>query len=422
MVGMADTAMVSGVGESAVAAVSLVNVLNLFLVQMFSAMSAGGAIVASQYLGSGDHENASASGHQLFLFVSMMSLSLGAVIMLFHRPIIGLMDSGSDPVLFEQACIYLLITAASYPFLGMYNAGISLQRAMGNTKTSMQVSLIINIINICGNYIFINLCKIGVAGAALATLIARMVAALVITRMMFEKHLPIHYIPLREKGFFHLNPPMIKRIFRLGVPNGVENSLFQLGRLMVTGLVATFSTPLRAAHGVCNSVTPFAFLPNTAISLATPAIIGRLIGAGKKEEAWYYGKKLLRWLYISLFPTNLCLVLFAEPLAGMFNLSAEAIPVAAGILRMFGALSIIMYGPAFGLANVLRASGDVRITMVFSIISMVVMRLGASYLLVYAFDLSLWGVWIAMHLDWLLRAVFFLSRFLSKKWLHKKAI
>lgn len=146
-------------------------------------------------------------------------------------------------------------------------------------------------------------------------------------------------------------------IMRLGVPSGIENSIFQFGRLLVTSLVATFPTALRAAHGICNSVTSFAYLPNSVLSLAALTVIGQLIGANKKDEAWFYGKKLLRWLYVALLPTNLILCCFSTPLVKMFNLSAEAVPTASLIVFLFGALSMIMYAPAFGLGSILRAAG-----------------------------------------------------------------
>lgn len=211
-------------------------------------------------------------------------------------------------------------------------------------------------------------------------------------------------------------------IMRLGVPSGIENSIFQFGRLLVTSLVATFPTALRAAHGICNSVTSFAYLPNSVLSLAALTVIGQLIGANKKDEAWFYGKKLLRWLYVALLPTNLILCCFSTPLVKMFNLSAEAVPTASLIVFLFGALSMIMYAPAFGLGSILRAAGDVRYTVWVSIPSMLILRLGFSYVMVYVFNLSLLGVWLAMHLDWIARAIGFSSRFLSKKWLDKRAI
>lgn len=422
LVSIVDALMVSGVGESAVAAVSLVDNINLFFIQLFTAMGAGGAVIAAQYLGSRERENACSAAQQLLLFTTIISLSVALLITLFHRPLVGLMDSGEDAVLFEQACSYLLITGLSYPFLGIYNGGVSLMRAMGNSKTSMITSIIMNLVNIAGNALLIHPCGLGVTGAALATLLSRAVAAFIIFFIMQKESLPIHFHSLRAPGFFRLDFSMIKRIFRLAIPNGVENSLFQGGRLLIAGLVATFPTAVRAAHGVVNSVSGFGYLPCTAIGLAAVSVIGQLIGAGKKEEALHYGKKLLRWMYLSILPTNLIFMLFATPIVSFFNLSEVGIPVAAEILFVYGAFSILSYAPSFGLPNILRAAGDARFTMTVSMASMLLFRIAASYVLVYTFDLSLMGVWLAMHMDWIIRSFFFFIRFYNKKWLHKKAI
>ena len=423
LVGMADTAMVSAVGDSAVAAVSTVDTLNVLFINLFSAMSAGGAVVAAQYLGHGDKPNACAAAKQLMLSTVALAMLVTAVIVSFHRPIMGLMDDGRDAATLNQSYTYLLITAFSYPFLGIYNGGVGLLRAMGNSKASMYTSIAMNIINIGGNALLINVFGLGVAGAGISTLISRMVSALVILRILFNDSMPIHLdSPLREKGFFRFDFAMIRRIFRVGVPNGLENSLFQVGKVLIMGIITTFPTAIRAANGICNSVSSVVNIPGSAIGLAAITVIGQLIGADKKEEAKRYGKKLIRLMYLVEFPLNFLLIFFAEPVVRLFSLSEAGIPVAVQIERMYAVCSILTWVPSFGLPNILRAAGDVRFTMAVSMVSMLALRLGASYLLVYGFGLSLLGVWMAMHLDWIARGVCFIVRFSGNKWLEKKVI
>ena len=423
LVGMADTAMVSAVGDSAVAAVSTVDTLNVLFINLFSAMSAGGAVVAAQYLGHGDKPNACAAAKQLMLSTVALAMLVTAVIVSFHRPIMGLMDDGRDAATLNQSYTYLLITAFSYPFLGIYNGGVGLLRAMGNSKASMYTSIAMNIINIGGNALLINVFGLGVAGAGISTLISRMVSALVILRILFNDTMPIHLdSPLREKGYFRFDFAMIRRIFRVGVPNGLENSLFQVGKVLIMGIITTFPTAIRAANGICNSVSSVVNIPGSAIGLAAITVIGQLIGADKKEEAKRYGKKLIRLMYLVEFPLNFLLIFFAEPVVRLFSLSEAGIPVAVQIERMYAVCSILTWVPSFGLPNILRAAGDVRFTMAVSMVSMLALRLGASYLLVYGFGLSLLGVWMAMHLDWIARGVCFIVRFSGNKWLEKKVI
>ena len=423
LVGMADTAMVSAVGDSAVAAVSTVDTLNVLFINLFSAMSAGGSVVAAQYLGHGDRKNACAAAKQLILSTFALAALVTAVIVSFHRPIIGLMDDGRDLSTLNQSYTYLLITAFSYPFLGIYNGGVGLLRAMGNSKASMYTSIAMNVINIGGNALLIHGFGLGVAGAGISTLLSRVVSALVILRVMFNDSMPIHLdSPKGQKGYFKFDFDMIRRIFRVGVPNGLENSLFQVGKVLIMGIITTFPTAIRAANGICNSVSSVVNIPGSAIGLATIAVIGQLIGADKKEEAKRYGKKLTGLMYLAVLPLNLALFFVAEPAVRLFSLSEAGIPVAVEIERMYAVMSILTWVPSFGMPNILRAAGDARFTMVVSIVSMLVLRLGASYLLVYGMGLSLPGVWIAMHLDWVARGVCFVIRFARGKWLNKKVI
>ena len=429
LVGMADTAMVSGVGESAVAAVSTVDSLNVMFIQLFAAMSAGGAVVSAQYLGKGDKKSACRAAKQLMQGTIAIALVLALGIVVFHKQLMSLMDNGSDPEVLSQSYTYLIITALSYPFLGVYNGGTGLLRAMGDSKTSMKTSILMNIINIAGNAILIHPCGLGVAGAGIATLLSRIASAAVIMRVMYRQNMPIHLESMHglhsAKDFweyFRFDFSMLKRIFKVGIPSGLENSLFQLGRVLIMSVVTTFSTPVRAANAVCNSITGLVVTPGAAVSLAAVAVIGQLIGADKKEEARYYGKKLLAIQYCVTFVATSIVFIFAEPFVRLFSLSEEAVPVAVEIMRVYAVVSAALWASSFGLPNVLRAAGDVKFTMKVSILSMALLRLGACYLLVYVFKMSLMGVWVAMYMDWVARSSFFVARFISGKWLHKKVI
>ena len=425
LVGMADTAMVSGVDAtgSAVAAVSTVDTLNVLFINLFSAMSAGGAVVAAQYLGHGDRKNACAAARQLMVATLTLAAAVTAVIAVFHRPIVNLMDDGRDAATLNQSYTYLLITAFSYPFLGIYNGGVGLLRAMGNSKASMWTSIAMNIINIGGNALLIHPCGLGVAGAGISTLLSRVVSAAVILKVMFNNAMPIHLDkPWKKPALFRFDFAMIRRIFRVGVPNGLENSLFQVGKVLIMGIITTFPTAIRAANGICNSVASVVNIPGSAIGLATIAVIGQLIGAEKKEEAKRYGKKLILLMYLCILPTNLVLLLIPDKAVALLNLTPEGVPAAVEILRLYAICSIFTWVPSFGMPNILRAAGDARYTMGVSIVSMLILRLAASYLLVYGLGMSLLGVWVAMHLDWIARGVCFIIRFLRGKWLEMKVI
>ena len=423
LVGMADTVMVSGVGESAVAAISTVDSINILFIQLFSAMSAGGAVVAAQYLGRKDHKNACQAARQLLLSTFALAFAITILTLLFHRQIIGIMDNGSDPDTLRQSYTYLVITACSFPALGLYNGGVGLMRAMGNSKASMWTSTAMNLINITGNALLIHPLGLGVAGAALSTLLSRTVSAVIILRLLFDQGSPIHLGPFSNwKSDLTPDFPMIRRIFHIGAPNGLENSLFQVGKVLIMSIVTTFSTSLRAAHGVANTLCGLPNIPGNAIGLASITVVGQLVGAGKKEEAKGYAKKLLLLSILSILPLNIVLLFTAPRLVGLFSLSAEGMPAAAQLLQAYAVFSILIWAPSWRLPDFLHAAGDVRFPMVVSMLSMLVLRVGASYLFVYGFGWSLMGVWMAMFADWLARAVCFTIRFHGDTWLNKKVI
>ncbi len=423
MVGMVDTVMVSGVGESAVAAISTVDSINILFIQLFSAMSAGGAVVAAQYLGRKDHENACQAAKQLLLSTFVMAFFIMSLILLFYRQIIGIMDNGSDPDTLRQSYTYLLITVCSFPALGLYNGGVGLMRAMGNSKASMWSSTIMNLINITGNALLIHPLGLGVAGAAIATLVSRTVSALIILKLLLDPHAAIHLSPVRSwKNDLKPDFPMIKRIFRIGVPSGLENSLFQVGKVLIMSIITTFSTSLRAAHGVATTLSGLPNIPGNAIGLASITVVGQLVGAGKKKEAKQYANRLLLLAFLGILPLNLTLLFTAPRLVHLFSLSAEGMPVAAQLLQAYAIFSILIWAFSWRLPDFMHAAGDVRFPMVVSMLSMLVLRVGASYLFVYGFGWSLMGVWMAMFADWLARAICFIIRFRGDAWLNKKVI
>ena len=185
-VGFVDTFMVSIAGEAAVSGVALVDNISNLLIQILSALATGGAVVCSQYLGSRNINMSKKSAGQLIFIMSTLSSLLMVISLIGNHGIINFIFGKIEKDVFESASIYFYITAISYPFLGVYNAGAALFRSIGNSKISMNTSLIMNIINICGNALFIFVFNMGVAGVALATLISRIISAIIIIALMFK--------------------------------------------------------------------------------------------------------------------------------------------------------------------------------------------------------------------------------------------
>ena len=418
-VGMADTVMVSSVGEAAVSGISIVDQINTLLIQVFAALATGGAVVASQYLGRRERNHAVESAKQLYYVTLLLSLLIGVVCVVTNRGLLSFIYGRVEPDVMENAATYFWLSALSYPFIALYNAGAALFRSMGNSKVSLYDSLGMNVINIGGNALLIYGLHWGVAGAAAASLLSRLAAAVMVTVLLLNPGHPI-YLHELHKPTFH--PGMVKSILRIGIPTGLENGMFQVGKLLVAGMITTYGTAAIAANAVCNNVTSMNNIPASAIGLAAVTVVGRCVGARDTVQARRYGVRLMGLAHLSMVVVSL-LVFFSSPaLVGFYEMSSETTSLALGIIRIVCLSSIAFWPCSFTLPQILRAAGDAKYTMAVSMFSMWVFRVGFSVVLGTWLNWGLLGVWAAMIIDWVVRDVFFVLRFLGSRWLQKKVI
>ena len=427
--GLIDTLMVSSCGEAAVSGVSLVDSISVLLIQILSALATGGAVVCSQYIGKKMPKRARLSAGQLMFIMIVTSGAVMLLVLCSYRQLLRLIFGQIDADVMAAAETYFIISAISYPFLGLYNAGAALFRSVGNSRVSMYTSLVMNLINITGNAILIFGFGQGVFGAAVATLIGRVAAAIVILSLLGRKKKDTdtedeeEVNPLRLT-WSDLRPQrdVIARILKIGVPSGVENGMFQVGKLLVSSLTATFGTAAIAANAVASNVAGFANIPGNAMGLAMVTVIGRCIGAGEKEQAKHYSKKLLWLAYLGIWFANVVMVLFVHPIVSLFSLSAEATAIAKQLLTTFAICASCIWPLSFTLPNTLRAAGDAKYTMGVSVFSMWVFRVFSSYFFAGTMGLGVLGVWIGMYVDWLFRTILFVIRYLRGKWLNKRVV
>ena len=419
-IGLADTLMVSSVGEAAVSGVSLVDTFNTLLIQIMSALATGGAVVTSQYIGHREPKNARAAAAQILFILSSLNCLVAAIVVVGRHGILRGIFGSIDADVMHYAETYFLLSALSYPFIGLYNAGAALFRAQGNSKISMLSSLVMNVVNIGGNAILIFGFGMGVMGAALASLVSRMVACFAVLYLLQKPQ-----CPLRVEGLQALRPDgaLIRRILRIGIPAGIENGMFQIGKLSVSSLTSTLGTAAIAANAVVNSTTTFLNVPANAVGMAALTVVGQCLGAGEKEQAVDYSRRLLFLAYCGAWALNLTAFFFVNQYAvSLFHLSAEAQTMALEVMRWFNIVSLFIWPSSFTLPNILRASGDSRFTMSVSILSMWVFRVGFCYLWVLQFNGGLLSIWVGMYLDWLFRSICFTTRFVRGKWLEQNVI
>ena len=376
LVGMADTVMVSSVGEAAISGVSLVDMINNLIINVFAALATGGAVVTSQFLGARKPEQASRSAGQLVTLSALLGVAVAAFCLLLRAPMLRLFFGSIDDSVMREALIYFTITGLSYPFLALYNAGAAIFRSTGNSAISMKVSVFMNLMNVAGNALCVHVLKMGTAGVAVPTLVSRAVGAIIILYLAAAHH--DNPARITWDGVRHLQPAMARNILYIGIPSAMENSLFQLGRVLVVSMISIFGTVHISANAVANNLDGMGCIVGQAMGLAMITVVGRCVGAGDLRQAGYFAKKLLVMIH-----------------AGS---------------------GILLWPASFVLPNALRAANDVKFTMFISIFSMMVWRLGFSYILCVQMDMGAVGVWIAMVVDWIFRVLCFVLRFATGAW------
>lgn len=419
-VGMIDTMMISSAGEAAMSGVSLVDMLNNLLINVFAALATGGAVVASQFLGHKDEKQACKSAGQLMVVTVLFASLIMMAAILWREGLLRLLYGQIDDDVMESALIYLFLSALSYPFLALYNASAALFRSMGNSKVSMQTSIFMNVVNCIGNSILIFGCHIGVAGAALATLCSRILASIIMLKLITDSRLPVHV----TKESLKWDSAMIRRILHIGIPSGVENSIFQLGRVLVVSIIAGFGTVQIAANAVANNLDGMGCIPNQAMNLAMITVVGQCVGSGDFDEAERYAKKMMKWTYMIGGAWNAIILLTMPWVLQIYNLSPETIRLASILVWIHDGCAIFLWPASFTLTNVFRAANDVKFPMCISIFSMWMFRVALSYVLGVQMQMGAIGVWIAMVVDWIFRSVCFVHRFFSGKWkqYYKEAV
>lgn len=419
IMGTADTMMVSNVGSAAISAVSLVDSINILVIQAFSALAAGGAIVCAQYIGQQNKERANESARQVLFIITLISIIVSAICLGFKKPLLRLIFGSVEADVMRASEIYFFYTALSFPFIALYDAAASIFRAQDNTKGPMAISMISNIMNIVGNAIMIWGFHMGVAGAAIATLISRIFCALVVLIQLRRDRQPIvvrDYLKIRPDW------PMIGRILGIGIPSGVENSMFQLGKLAIQSTVSTLGTVAIAAQAMTNILENLNGIAGIGVGVGLMTIVGQCMGANRKDEAVYYIKKLSVIAEVTIIVSCLLVFILTRPVTMLGDMEKTSADMCWHMVMWITIVKPIMWVSAFVPAYGLRAAGDVKFSMISSCAVMWLCRFCLSVLLIRGLGFGPMGVWIGMFADWTVRAVLFTWRFHSRKWLEHKVI
>lgn len=413
LVGVVDVAMISNVSEAAVSAVSLVDMMTYFFIVLFAALSAGGAVVVSQYLGARQPEEASWAGGQLVGLSFLFGLAVMVAMLVAEEPLLGLLFGSVEPDVMEAAWLYLLFVVLSLPFLSVYDGAAAIFRSMNKASVTMYVSLAANVVNIAGNAVGVFVLQAGILGVAVPTLTARIFAAVVILALVRRPGLAVT-VCLRDA--LHLRAATVRRILAVAVPGAIENGTFAFGKVVVVAMVASFGTTQMAANGVADSIEKLAVLVVTANNLAIITVCGQYVGASDSDGARYGVRQVMTVSFIATAVLGLGEIALLPALRPLFAVTDAAWEVACVLIIAHNLMAIALHPASFNLANALRAAGDVTFTMVVGIASLILCRLGTAYLVGVVAGWGIYGLWLGMGADWLARAIAFGLRWRSGTW------
>lgn len=419
IMGTADTMMVSNVGSAAISAVSLVDSINVLVIQAFSALAAGGAIVCAQYIGQRNKEKANESARQVLFIITAISAAVSLICLVFQKPLLRLIFGSVEAEVMRASETYFFYTALSFPFIAAYDSAASIFRAQDNTKGPMLISMISNVMNIAGNAVMIWGFHMGVAGAALSTLISRVFCAVVVLIQLRKDRQEIvvrDYIRIRP------NWSMIKRILGIGIPSGVENSMFQLGKLAIQSTVSTLGTTAIAAQAMTNMLEMLNGTAVIGVGIGLMTVVGQSLGAGRKDEAVYYMKKLMAFSEVFLIICCAVVYALARPITMIGGMEAKSAEMCLDMMFWITIVKPMVWMFAFIPAYGMRAAGDVKFSMITSCITMWTFRFCLCVYLIRVCGMGPMAVWIGMFTDWTVRAIVFGLRFKSGKWMEHKVV
>ena len=410
--GMADTMMVSNVGSAAISAVSLVDSINVLVIQVFTALGAA-AIICSQYLGRGDRESSNEAARQVTLSVLTISTVLSVICVVFRGSLLHLIFGQVEKAVMDNSVIYFLLTAISFPFIALFDAGGAFYRAAGNSRFPMMISVLSNGLNIAGNAVLIFGLKMGVEGAALSTLFSRIFCAVVIFWNLRKPDQVIvvnHYLKIRP------NFPLIGKILSIGLPSGIENGMFQFGKLAIQSSVSTLGTAAIAAQAMTIILENLNGIGAIGIGIGLMTVVGQCIGAGKVEEARYYMVKLCGYAEIVILISCAVVFLLTKPVTFLAGMEAESASLCMEMIIAITIVKPIVWVLAFIPAYGMRAAGDVKFSMILSSLTMWFCRVALCVYLIRSCGFGPMAVWIGMFSGWAPRAIAFSVRYLSGRW------
>lgn len=419
LVGIVDTFVVSYSSEADVSGVSLVNSFNTVFIFLSTALAIGGAVIINQYIGVGRKDDASRSTSQLFMFSLISSIIFSLLILLIDRTLLNFLFGKVEPDVMEACVIYLRISVYSFPALAVYNAGAALCRSIGKANITMYISAAANIVNVIGDILGVFYFHAGVAGVAYPSLLSRVIMALGVTVYCMNPKQEIRY---KYTDIFAWDHHLLKQILTVAVPNGIENAIHQLVKVALSSMIALFGTYQIAANGVAQNIWSLAALMGLAMAPVYSTVIGQCMGARNIDAANYYFKKLTKISFILSILWNAFIFMITPIMLKFYSISSETASLVLKLVLINNIFNGVAYPFAGPLGNGLRAAGDIKFTMIVSVVLTIAARLFFSQLFGIWLNLGAVGIAFGMSIDLVIRGIIFIWRYRSQKWISFQLI
>lgn len=424
IMGIVNTMLAANLGREAISAVGMVDAINMIAVSLFSALAIGGTVVIAQYTGKNDAKMVNSAASQALASCFIISVLLTLLVYFFRQPLLHMMFSDAEPQVLAMSLTYLSISLWSYLPIALIVMSFGILRGSGDTRTPMIVSILMNFLNVIFSYTLIYGIRIGqlqtpafgVAGAAWGLTLARLAGAGLIMASLFRGS---RGVQIRGPRGFRFEPELQKCIFGLGIPASAEQLMFNGGKLLVQTFIVSLGTVSIAANTLVNSISSLQMIPGMVLAIAAPVLVGREIGAGRPDES----RRQLKFMVFAGMILNglisLIMLPFMRGLLSLYTSDSHTADLAAVVMLINLLVYPVLWPAAFIIPSGIRGAGDVRYTMIISIISMWLLRILSGYIFAIVLQWGLLGVWIGMYADWLGRAMFFILRLLGGKWLKK---
>lgn len=414
-----NTSMISSSGLEAVSAVNMVDSVNVFLLNIFIAVATGGTVIVAQYKGRGNHSEVPRAISGSVTAVLLIAASIGVTVIVSAPGILKWLFGGAEREVLDNARIYLIGSAVSYIFFGMMEAVSASLRGVGETRSSLVLTMTMHGIYVILNVILINIFSLGIIGLVISLISARLLAAILSVFFLVRKK---NMYRLRPSELFRMDFPMLKRAMKLGFPFAAEQMFFNGGKILTQTFIVGMGTLAIATNAITGSVTSLFMIPANTFSLAIITVVGQCIGNRDIDQARKSIKSFSVLTSAAILIMAALILPFMRNIVSIFEPAEEIVGDILLISYINTAAQFVLWAVSFLLPAALRAAGDARYTSVMSLLSMWLFRVVLGYFLGVVIGLGVPGVWFAMEAEWGVRGVIFLLRLRGNKWYRHKVI